>query len=93
MSMALERFGQVRTELQRRSDRRRSITMKQWKYAGVMTLGLCLVATMASAQPVWPFDADLEGWAAAEPGAGDAQVAWDNGELVVTYYDNGGVPI
>jgi len=27
----------------------------------------------------------MEGWVAAEPTTGDVQVAWDNGELVVSY--------
>lgn len=44
-------------------------------------------------QLVYTFDADLEGWTAAEA-IGDTTVAWTNGdgELVMTYAENAGSP-
>jgi hypothetical protein len=46
-----------------------------------------------ASQLVYTFDADLEGWTAAEV-IGDTTVAWENGdgELVMTYAENAGSP-
>jgi len=67
--------------------------MRTWKLTMGLTLGLCLVATVASAQ-VWTFDADAEGWDDLDDlglgGDRDIDVTWDaSGKLLLTYFDNG----
>ena len=58
----------------------------------IVLVTMCLVIAQTGFAVTWTFDTDLEGWAVSEPG-GDSKVAWDNGELVLSYWDNNPDPL
>lgn len=59
---------------------------------GVMALAMLVLSGTAFTAPVWSFDTDLQGWAAAEPVDGDVQATWNRGAMAVSYFANAGDP-